>query len=957
MNSTQSSNPEIFEENRLSAHSLFESHTAIKEISLDGSWYFSYFDNPDDASRQFLEIESVTDMDSILVPSHFTLQGYGSPQYTNTIYPWDGLSSIRPPEIPKENPTGCYAKVITLTQEQLDKDLIIRFDGVDSALYLYVNGTYVGYKEDSFSPGEYLITPFLHEGENLLSAMVLRYSTGSWLEDQDFWRLPGIFRSVTLLECEKKRIIDIFIRTRLNENFSEGQVSLEITSTYDEEYTLHFHVNGNEYNTQNFTITSPLLWSAEEPNLYRYLLEIKQEGKLIDSVSGHFGFRRIEIKNRTIFLNGKRLILRGVNRHEFNPYKGRVIDKELIKKDIILMKQNNINALRTSHYPNHPYVYELCDTLGLYMMDEINLETHGTWMVAGKAEKKWYTLPDDKSEWRDAVIDRAKSMTMRDKNHPSILFYSCGNESFGGSIINDVATYFRSLDDNKLVHYEGIFHDRRYTNSSDVESRMYAKVEDIREYLQVGEKPFIHCEYAHAMGNSVGNLEEYVQLENYSDAYCGGFIWDFVDQSLIIEGHEKAGLGFSYPTDGYFCINGLVDGLRNTSAKLEQVKFSYRPIEIAIQDNLIRIKNKNIFTSTQKYKFIYEYTEDGVAIKQGELKVDLLPLEERTYEKPPIDIPLSGEIQLIVNVVLKDETTWAHKGHMIMSIGKVLEKKENKTSNLQPAILIQGDMHTGYIVGNFSFLIHHYFGQIVAIQHKMKNLLKSSIKIEFWRAPTDNDIGVNPLLSFMSCKLASMYQVASSFSIENNTVYSTVQCGPYAIPVSYFFYDNTVSITIDPPTFESDIPCFGISFSIDNSFKNVSYYGNEMKESYRDRKGGNVLRRISFDPYVDQTPYLHPQEYGNRIDVRELTLSNDEGKEMSISCNRPFESSVIPYSSHELENAIYRDELPKTNRLHVRILEGQSGVGGDDSWGAPVHEEYRYKGPKEKWIVEIKMRE
>ncbi len=955
MNYTQSLDPNIFQENRLPPHSLFLSQSSVKEYSLNGSWHIRYFNNPAEATDEFLFKEHIEEMESITVPSHLPLEGFGVPQYTNTIYPWDGLHEIRPPEIPEINPTACYAKIISITDEMLEKDLILRFDGVDSALYLYVNGTYVGYKEDSFTPGEFLITQFLHEGKNLISVMNLRYCTGSWLEDQDFWRLPGIFRDVTLLECNKNRILDIFIKPTLNEELTVGTVEVNVTALFENEYTTHFFIDEKEYTLSHFTIENPLLWSAEEPNLYTYRLEVRVHGTTVETITGHFGFRRIEIIGKTVFLNGKRLILRGVNRHEIDPYTGRTISKELIKKDILLMKQNNINALRTSHYPNHPYVYELCDTLGIYMMDEINLETHGTWMIAGKGEKKWYTIPDDKIEWRGAVLDRAASMAMRDKNHPSILFYSCGNESFGGSIIDEVATYLRSLDDNKLIHYEGLFFDRRYNNSSDVESRMYAKVEEVKEYLDSGDKPILLCEYAHAMGNSMGNLDEYVNLEEYSNSYAGGFIWDFVDQNLIIDGKERAGLFLSYPTDGYFCINGIVDGHRRPSAKLEQVKYSYRPVDIIIDTNTLTIINKNLFTTTDQYTFRYTYTEDGEVSETGEFKISIEPLHHQSIPIPTRTHISDKELQLIVSVELRSDTSWAKKGHSIVRIGKVLTEATpyKRKEALEP--LIHGDMHTGYRIGDYSFLIHHHLGHIVAMQYKDKNLLRSPVKIEFWRAPTDNDIGVNPLLSFMECKLASLYQVATQYERKENTYYTTIQCGPYAIPVIYYFYKNTIIIEIESPEFDHYIPNFGISFSIDNSFRNVSYYGNEMMESYRDRKGGSVLKRVTFDPYRDQRSYLHPQEYGNRVDVRELSLQNEVGQTINIKANRPFECSVIPYSSHELENATYVDELPSTKNLHVRILEGQSGVGGDDSWGAPVHEKYRYRGPKEKWIVEIEI--
>ncbi len=981
MQIAQSLDPTIYQENRLPARTLFSSQDAVREICLDGKWHFSYYDTPQEATTLFLEKRHISSMQSIEVPAHFPLQGYGVAQYTNTVYPWDGLDAIHPPEIPEMNPTGCYAKCIAVKAEELDKDLIIRFDGVDSALYLYVNGKYVGYKEDSFSPGEFLITPFLHEGENLISAMVVRYCTGSWLEDQDFWRMPGIFRSVKLLLCEKTRITDLYVRPTLEDEYRRGKVSFAVTTSQQGDYEYRITVGGQTFNSTNITLEKPLLWSAEKPELYYYTLELIENGTVVDTVASHFGFRKIEIKGRTIYLNGKRLIIRGVNRHEFDPHKGRAIDEELIRKDLLLMKQNNINALRTSHYPNHPYVYDVCDKLGLYLMNEVNLETHGTWMVAGKVEKKSYTLPDDNPQWRDAVLDRAKSMVMRDKNHPSILFYSCGNESFGGSILYEVATYLRSLNDNRLVHYEGIFHDRRYELTSDLESRMYARVEEVQRYLKTGNKPFILCEYAHAMGNSVGNLDEYIALEDEGEAYCGGFIWDFVDQSLIIDGKEKAGFGFSGPTDGYFCINGLVDGLRNPSAKLKQVAYSYSPITIEIQKGKdsetgeIVIRNKNLFLDTKQYEFLYFYTLDGMVVDSGLLDVEISPLSTRSYPIPAMkDENKDGnsleslqeaerfeEYQLIVEVSLKADTPWANKGHTIVRVGSVLESpatkdgenKQNQRELQENNPLIAGDMHTGYRYGNFSFLIHHHFGQLVAIQHKMLNILQSPIKMEFWRAPTDNDMGVNPLLPYMDCKLASLYQVAENFHIEKGVFHTTIRCGTYQVEVSYRFVGNKVILEIEPPKFSFNVPCFGISFSIDKSYQNVSYYGNEMKESYIDRMGGNVLQRVSFNPYTDQKSYLHPQEYGNRVGVRSLTLTDNMHKGMTIRANRSFECSVLPYSCHELEEAAYIHDLPNTDKLHVRILEGQSGVGGDDSWGAPVHEKYRYKGPNNTWVVEI----
>ena len=610
--------PEVFAVNRIPAHSdhtYFEKGTEERPLRqcLNGSWLFSYAKNPSMRVERFYEDSyDCSGFDTIQVPGHLETQGYGRNQYINTMYPWDGEEFLRPPMVSKRNnPVGSYVKYFTLEEQMKGKRTFISFQGVETAFYVWLNGTFIGYSEDSFTPAEFELTETLREGENKLAVEVYKRSSASWLEDQDFFRFSGIFRDVFLYSIPRVHVRDIFVKAGLTDSYQEGTLEIRAELIGDiDDVTIEASLrdgdekeiwNGNaEGKEEVFFKASGLAvlpWSAEEPRLYRLYLYVKnEEGQILEFIPQKVGFRRFEMKDRIMCLNGKRILFKGVNRHEFDPVRGRAITREDMLWDIRFMKQHNINAVRTSHYPNQTLWYELCDEYGIYLIDETNLESHGSWQKLGEVEPSW-NVPGDRPEWKAAVLDRASSMFERDKNHPSVLIWSCGNESYAGTDIEAMSEYFHEKDDSRLVHYEGVFWNRKYDHISDMESRMYAKPAEIEEYLENDpKKPYISCEYMHSMGNSTGGMKLYTDLEKKYPLYQGGFIWDYIDQSLyrVNELGERVltygGDHDERATDYEFCGNGIVYADRKASPKAQEVKALYTDIKLEPDEKGVKIK-------------------------------------------------------------------------------------------------------------------------------------------------------------------------------------------------------------------------------------------------------------------------------------------------------------------------------------------------------------------------------
>ena len=650
--------PEYFRDGRLDAHSdhvyyaseeeAVDRETSYRE-SLNGLWKFQYARNYESAIPGFeAEEYNCKDWEDIYVPAHIQMEGYDVPQYANVQYPWEGHEEINPGEIPTHfNPTASYVKYFTVPEQMQGKRLFISFQGAESGLALWLNGKFVGYSEDSFTPSEFELTEYVKEGENKLAAQVFKWTASSWCEDQDFYRFSGIYRDVYLYTVPEVHVNDLRIRAIPDVSLASadfelttktwGKGQLKIVLSKEGNIVLEDVKEISDEDTFTWKVDAPVLWSAEDPQLYDLELTVSDEnGNVQEIIPQKVGFRRFEMKDGIMTLNGKRIIFKGVNRHEFSSVTGRHVSEEELRKDLTTMKLNNINAIRTCHYPDMSKIYELCDEYGLYMIDETNLESHGSWDVAEMTKDFTYTVPYNKPEWLGMMLDRANSMYQRDKNHPAILIWSCGNESFGGKDIFEMSQLFRSEDPTRLVHYEGVFHDRSYNDTSDMESQMYPSVEAIKEFLaKDNSKPFICCEYTHAMGNSCGAMHKYTDLTDTEPKYQGGFIWDYIDQSIYKKdryGKEFQAYGGDFgerPTDYNFSGNGIAyGGDREASPKMQEVKFNYQNITAKVSEDKVTVINKNLFVNTDTFDAKVILAKDGKVICTKPLATAVAPLSE-----------------------------------------------------------------------------------------------------------------------------------------------------------------------------------------------------------------------------------------------------------------------------------------------------------------------------------------
>ena len=981
--------PEVFAVNRKEAHSDHVYYENTEEMvlgadmplrqSLNGTWYFSYAKNPTVRVKDFYKKDFDCRMfDSIEVPGHIQTQGYDRCQYINTMYPWDGTEYLRPPMVSKEyNPVGSYVKYFVLEKNLQDKPVFVSFQGVETAFYVWLNGVFIGYSEDSFTPAEFELTPYLQDGENKLAVEVYKRSSASWLEDQDFWRFSGIFRDVYLYAVPKTHIEDLSVKSTLDNSYKNGKLYLKLKISghtdcavkavllnAEEKIVFEKNIKGNSICEISGEVENVHAWSAEDPYLYQLYLYVEdQKGNLIEAVPELVGFRTFEMIDKVMHINGKRIVFKGVNRHEFNVRRGRSIKKEDMLWDIEFMKQHNINAVRTSHYPNESLWYRLCDIYGIYLIDETNLESHGSWQKMGECEPSW-NVPGSRPEWKEAVLDRAKSMFERDKNHPSILIWSCGNESYAGTCIEAMSDYFHEKDDTRLVHYEGVFWNREFDHISDMESRMYAKPAEIEAFLSNDpKKPYISCEYMHAMGNSCGGMKLYTDLESKYELYQGGFIWDYIDQSMLRkneQGEEVFAYGGDYDdraTDYEFCTNGIVYADRKISPKAQEVKQLYANVKLTPDENGVLIKNENLFISTEAYTLVYRMMLDGYPVFESMRNV-VVQAQEEQYVKldyPNIDEP--GEYTYEVAMELTEDTIWADAGHEIcfgQFVKKVTEEEEQTTKKMQ---VIYGDVNIGVKGEGFLAMFSKSEGGLASLQYDGTEYITRAPKTSYWRACSDNDRGAKQGFDRSMWLTAGLYQKVIDVKVEEleEQVRITFEYELPTIPKAYSTIsyvmsgDGVVHVHLLYKGTEGlpEIPAFGMDFKLKERYHNFEYYGYGPEENYVDRMEGARLGIFEGTAKENLSNYLIPQECGNRVGTRWLKVTDEYGRGLQFTCEEiPFESSVLPYSAYELENALHQEELPKIHYTWVRILAKQMGVGGDDSWGAPVHEQYRIPSDK-----------
>ena len=1001
--------PKFFKENCMAAHSDHVAYADEKEaeerkssfqLPLDGVWKFHYARNYAQTVSGFeAEDFDCKSWEDIRVPAHIQMEGYDIPQYVNIQYPWDGREDVWRDAVPSEfNPVASYVKYFTLPEGFRKSGLYISFQGVESGFALWLNGHYVGYSEDSFTPSDFDLTPYVKEGENKLAVQVFKWTSSSWCEDQDFYRFSGIFRSVYLYTMPKVHVYDLKVQPVVDEAVlnadllvtiqmrGEGKARLTLTgsrnySVLEEKeeqiiFSEELPVSEGEVHFEK-EVKKPDLWSAEIPNLYTLTIEcFDQNGERSELVSQRIGFRRFEMKDGIMTLNGKRIVFKGVNRHEFSSKTGRAVTREEVLKDIVTMKQNNINAIRTCHYPDASIIYDLCDEYGLYMIAENNLESHGSWDAAMHGSVPKDTIvPGDNMDWEPMMLDRVNSCYQRDKNHPAVLIWSVGNESYGGKVIFDMSEKFRALDPYRLVHYEGIFNDRRYEATSDMESQMYTSVGNVKKFLaEHKEKPFIMCEYTHAMGNSCGAMHKYTDLTDTEPRYQGGFIWDYIDQSILKKdryGKDFQAYGGDFlerPTDYNFSGNGICyGGDRDPSPKMQEVKFNYQNISILFEkEGKFTVVNKNLFANTDRFRCVAVLQKNGVVVKKQEIETAVPPLSTKDYEIPFAILraddkdqkkDTDAEYTLTVSFRLKEDMSWADAGHEVAFGQKIYKKIPAFHASEKPIRVVHGKVNIGVKGEDFDCLFSMLSGGLVSYRYAGKEMIEKIPMPNFWRAPVDNDNGSMAPARYAQWKIASMYishrnggmfdNVPTKVEEKDNTVTVTYTYFMPTTPASKcqvaytVFGDGTIETKLmyDPVEGLPDMPEFGMMFWFNADYDNLTWYGMGPDETYADRRHGAKLGIYSNKVADNKAIYLVPQECGNKVGVRYARLVDAKGRGMMFEGDE-LSFSALPYTPHELENAAHVYELPQVHHTIVRVALAQMGVGGDDSWGSLVHPEY-----------------
>ncbi|MFC1746900.1 glycoside hydrolase family 2 TIM barrel-domain containing protein [Candidatus Neomarinimicrobiota bacterium] len=970
--------------------------------SLDGSWKFHWVPKPADRPADFYRLDyDISGWDEIDVPSNWERQGYGQPIYTNINYPFEE----NPPFLPDDNnPVGSYRTEFTIPSDWADRKIFINFDGVESAFYLWINGIEVGYSQDSRTPAIFDITSYLRQGVNVLAAEVYRWSDGSYLEDQDFWRLSGIFRTVYLYATPMVHIRDFELRADLDEDYRDAvlHVTARVHNYADTaaapptvEVTLldadgqsiggeilmagegfYLHPGGETIIQMKSPVQNPAKWSAEFPYLYTALLTLKDsQGNILEMESCSFGFREVAIIDGLLRVNGVPIYIKGVNRHEHDPVTGHFVSLESMLEDIRLMKQYNVNTVRTSHYPNVPEWYDLCDQYGLYVIDEANIESHGIGYRAN-------TTLANRPEWQDAHMQRLISMVERDKNHPSIIIWSLGNEAGDGINMETGAEWIHRRDPTRPIQYST----GNQSAYLDIIAPMYTRIEQLVRYAEGDDKrPLILCEYAHAMGNSVGNLQDYWDIFYQYDLLQGGSIWDWVDQGLLEttpDGRTYYTYGGDYgdePNDDNFCINGLVLPDRTVTAKLLEVKKVYQSVKIEPVDltaGTVRITNGFHFTNLRDYNIDWMVVSDGASILNGRIaRPDVSPGESRIFTLDLANLtPIPGaEYFLNVSVKTTAPGPMIPVGHEIayeqLALPQARALAETSISGL-PQLSVDDNNAATIINGRgFSVRFDKTTGTMNSFSLGGTELLAQGPLPNYWRPPTDNDFG-NRMPSRQGVWLeASTEQVVTGFEVEQISQGRIQITVTFSLPaaqsihrVMYTVLGNG-EIIVDnhftPGEAElPSLPRFGMRLRLPRSFDQVAWYGRGPQENYWDRNTGalvGVYRSSVTDQYES---YVRPQENGHKTDVRWLALADEQGTGLLVSGMPLVEFSALHYSIEDLtqesRGTMHTVDLVERDFTELTLDYRQMGVGGDNSWGAPIHEEYTL--PPGEYVFRFRLR-
>jgi beta-galactosidase len=981
--------------------------------NLNGNWKFHWVPKPTERPVDFFKSDyDVKEWEEIEVPGTFELQGYGMPYYLGTSYP-PPLRKRRAPNIDKEeNPVGSYKKSFRLPKGWTDREIFIQFAGVKSAFYLWINGEEVGYSQGSMTPAEFNITKYLKSGNNQIAVEVYKWCDGSYLEDQDFWFLGGIFRDVYLYSKPKVFISDYFARCDFDENYKDAELKvrvdiknhllkdiknykLEISLLDDKKKAVesdpilvsHVKIPSSSTITLNLEtfVREPLKWSAETPYLYHLLLNlINSKGEIEEVIHSRFGFRKMEIKDSQIFINGKSILFKGVNHHDFDPDTGYTVSFERMLQDVKIMKQNNINAVRTSHYPADPLFYDLCDEYGLYVLDEANLETHG---FMGN----FYLKKKLKDKWSPSAVERMERMVEVNKNHPSIFMWSLGNEACFGSPHFKMKEAALKIDTTRPFHYENDLD----LEVSDVFSTMYftpqkmeqvGKLETVKYRFPNGsispeayaDKPYIQCEYAHAMGNSLGNFQEFMDVfEKYSNC-VGGFIWDFVDQGLVKtteDGKKYWAYGGDFgdkPHSSNFCINGIVRPDRTPNPSLYEVKKVYQNITVDAIDLVsgeVEIHNKYRFLNAKFLKIEWEVTGNGEVLKQGSIPSKRIePLSSKIvtvpYEKP--DLSPGVEYHLLLKFSLKKATPWGEKGYIVAWEQFELPFKIADTEIIPldlPAVEIEYTATQIKVVGrNFAVIFGKESGVLESYTFNNEQIICHPLHPNFWRAPIDNDnlkrvVSYNyPFLSWLipanPWKNASKNRSIEKIRVDKISTDVKLVEITMKFPRSKNLYkvrytingkgEIIVEVEFNP---SRELIRLGMQMLLNEDLNYFRWFGRGPHETYEDRKTGAQVGIYSAEIEELIHDYVYPQENGNRTDVRWVEVTNDEGKGFRIADVKGnfLNFSAWPYTQEELEEAEHIHELPRNKNITFNIDFKQRGVGGDFPAFPTVHDKYKLK--------------
>ncbi len=993
-------NPLMIGQNKEAAHCTLMPYAILEKaiqgdrfrsayfLSLNGGWKFNWVARPADRPLEFYKPGfDISSWKEIAVPGNWQLQGYDIPIYRNSHYAF----KKDPPHIPHENnPVGSYRTDFAVPDSWKNRQVFLHFDGVESAFYLWINGEKVGYSQGSRTPAEFNITRFIQSGKNILAAEVYRFSDGSYLECQDFWRLSGIFRNVYLFSTRSVHIRDFEIRSELDEKYQNAflKVDARVWNYGDsacKNPTVELMLFDGEHNPLGKTVLAqgkseyiapgaesivkmaaeveaPLKWSAEFPHLYTAVLVLKDEsGEVIEIESTKFGFRKVEIKGGQLLLNGQPILIKGVNRHEHDPVTGHYVTRESMTQDILLMKRHNINTVRTCHYPDDPQWYELCDQYGIYLIDEANIESHG---MGYRPDETLANRP----EWKKAHLDRIIRMVERDKNHPSVIIWSMGNEAGDGTNFEAASEWIHRRDPSRPVHYERA----ELRPHTDIYCPMYDRIEQIVAYA--GEKknrPLILCEYAHAMGNSVGNLQDYWDAIEQYDHLQGGSIWDWVDQGIektTPDGIKYWGYGGDFgdsPSDTNFCLNGLVLPDRGITPKLIEVKKVYKNVgfrQVDMASGRVEVRNKFFFTNLNEFEFLWLLAEDGTVLETGCLGL----LDVEPGQKQIVTIPFrqpkpkpGAEYWLRLSVHLKEETSWAPRGHEIaaeqiklplaapvVSMGIENLASLQKTEDSQ-AVTVKGK--------DFTIRFSKQTGAMESYLYRGTELLAKGPVPNFWRAPTDNDFGNGMEKRGAVWKQASANLKLESFSVEES--------GPSAIKLMVLFeipdvqsshqttytvlgsgdviVENTISVGQKELP---ELPRFGMRMRLPDGFERIEWYGRGPHENYCDRLTSAFIGHYKSTVREMYVPYISPQENGTRTDVRWVALFNDKGLGIAFFGMDLLSMSALRFTIEDLtqkrRGTMHTIDLKEHDFVELNVDLKQMGVGGDDSWGARPHLQY-----------------